>query len=79
MSLDHWSYDMAVVVSLISSEGAHCLVWGKQLEIDECILSTLATDALLLNHGAISIHTIEQISIVLDQFQTKILHLFWQH
>ena len=40
----------------------------KQLETHGCVLSTVATDALVLKHQAISIHSAEQISIALDWF-----------
>ena len=50
---------------------------NKLLQTHRCILSTLATDPLLLKHQAISIHSADQISIALDQFQTKILHSWW--
>ena len=33
-----------------------------------CILSTVATDALVLKHQAISIHSADEIFIVLDPF-----------
>ena len=36
-----------------------------------CIISTVATDALVLKHQSISIHSADQISIALDQFQIK--------
>ena len=36
-----------------------------------CILSTEATDAQVLKHQAISIHSADQIFIKLTQFQTK--------
>ena len=49
----------------------------KQLEMHGCILSTLATDALVLKHQAISIHSADKIFIVLDHFHAKILHLQW--
>ena len=42
----------------------------KQLEMLWYILSTVATDALVLKHQAISIYSVEQIFIVLDQLQT---------
>ena len=45
----------------------------KQLETHGCILSTVATDALVLKHQAISIHSVDQIFITLDQFNTEIL------
>ena len=43
----------------------------KQPETHGCILTTVATDALVLKHQAISIHIGDQISIAFDQFQTK--------
>ena len=39
------------------------------------ILNPVATDALVLKHQAINIHSADQIAIALDQFQTKTLHL----
>ena len=42
-----------------------------------CVLSTVATDALVLKHQAISIHSAEKISIVLDPSHTAISHLQW--
>ena len=47
----------------------------KQLEMHECVISTIATDVLVLKKHAISIHSIDSIVIIPDQFQTKILHL----
>ena len=40
----------------------------KQLEMHECILGTLATDALVLKHQAISSHSADNISIILNEF-----------
>ena len=40
-----------------------------QLEKHGCVLSTLATDALVLKHQAISAHSADHLCIVLDQFQ----------
>ena len=36
-----------------------------------CILSTVATDALVLKHQAISIYSADEISIALDWLQKK--------
>ena len=47
----------------------------KQLEIHGCVLSAVATDALVLKHQAISIHSVDSIFIVLGQFYTEILQL----
>ena len=40
----------------------------KQLDMHGCVLSTAATDALVLKHQAISIQSVDQIFIVLDNF-----------
>ena len=48
----------------------------KHRETHGCVVSTVATDALVLKHQAISIHNADYTFIVLDQFQTNILH-FW--
>ena len=44
-----------------------------------CILSTVPTDALVLKHQTISIHSVDWKSIVLVHFHTQILqkYLFW--
>ena len=44
----------------------------KQLEMHGCDLTTVAADALVLKHHAISIHNVELISMVLGQLRTKI-------
>ena len=51
------------------------LLTHKQLEMHRCILSTIATDALVLKHQAISIHSADKIFIVLGQFHTKMSQL----
>ena len=38
----------------------------KQLEMHGCLLSTVATDALVLKHQTISNHSADKICIVLD-------------
>ena len=48
------------------------LLTPKQLETNGCTLTTVATDALVLKHQAISTHSSDEIFIVLDQFHTKI-------
>ena len=45
-----------------------------ELETHGCVLCTVATDALVLKHQDISIHSAEQMSIALNQFQPKILY-----
>ena len=47
---------------------------SKHGETHGCIVSTVATDALVLKHQAISIHNADLTFIVLDQFHIKILH-----
>ena len=47
----------------------------KWQEMHGCPLSTVATDALVLKHQAISIHSIDWIFIALDQFHTEIVDL----
>ena len=42
-----------------------------QLETHGYLLSTVATDALLLMHQGISMHSADKISIAFDQFQIK--------
>ena len=42
------------------------------LEIHGCILSTTATDTLVLKHRAISTQSAENIVIVLDRIHTEI-------
>ena len=43
----------------------------EELERHPCVFSTVATDALVLKHQAISIHCADYIFIVLNQFPTK--------
>ena len=47
----------------------------KQIEIYGCILSTVATDALVLKHQVGSIHSTDWTFIVFDHFHMEILHL----
>ena len=42
------------------------------LEMHGCVLSTVAIDALVLNHQAITIHNVDRILIVLGMFQWNI-------
>ena len=49
----------------------------KHRETHGCVVSTVATDALVLKHQAISIHNADLTFIVLDQFHIKILHIRW--
>ena len=45
----------------------------KKLEMYGCVLSTVATDVLVLKHQAITVHSTDWIFTVLDQFHTQIL------
>ena len=49
----------------------------KHRETHGCVVSTVATDALVLKHQAISILSADWTSIVLDMFHKKILHICW--
>ena len=42
------------------------LIIHKQLEMHGCMLSNIATDARVLKHQAISVHSAEWILIILD-------------
>ena len=49
----------------------------KHLEMHGCILSTLATDTLVLkHHQTISTHSVDQTYIAFSQFCRKVLHLW---
>ena len=43
----------------------------KHRETHGCVVSTVAADALVLKHQAISIHNADETLIVLDQFHIK--------
>ena len=47
----------------------------KHRETHRWVVSTMAIDALMLKHQAISIHNADYTFIFLDQFYRKILHL----
>ena len=49
----------------------------KHRETHGCVVSTVATDALVLKHQTISIHNADYTFIGLDQFHMKILHIRW--
>ena len=46
----------------------------KRLETHGCIIITVATDALVLKHQAISIHSVDKTFIVLEWFHKKIFY-----
>ena len=55
---------------------AKTLLTQEKLGMHGRIFSTVATDALVLKHQAISIHSADLIFIVLDRFQTEISKLY---
>ena len=57
-----------MIYQIIPSKWEYVLI-HNQLEIHGCILSTGATNAQVITHKAINIHSADQRSIVLDQFQ----------
>ena len=62
---------------LIRSYGMSHILTLKHWETHGCVVSTVATDALVLKHQAISIHNADLTFIALDQFHIKILHIRW--
>ena len=54
----------------------YCCLTPKHQETHGCVVSTVATDVLVLKHQAISIHNADQTFIVFDQFHIKALHLW---
>ena len=59
---ESWQTNAAIIADILTH---------KQLETHGCMLSIVATDALVLKHQTISIHSADLISIAVDQFQTK--------
>ena len=45
------------------------------MEMQKCFLSTVATDVLVLKYQALSIHSADQITFALEQFQRKVFRL----
>ena len=79
----HWGWDKTVAI--LQTTFLDAFSWMKMYEFHltpkhwethGCVVSTVATDALVLKHQAISIHNADQIFIVLDQFHIRILHLW---
>ena len=67
----HWNCDKQHCINVYLNYS----VTHVQLEMLGCILSTAASDALVLKHQAIIICRPEQVIIVLDQIQMKISHV----
>ena len=57
----------------------YLMIWTLVISINNIFLhsSTVATDALVVKHQAISIHSIDWMITVSDQFYTEILQLQW--
>ena len=77
----HWFYLLKFFISsdimVFSSDLQECrMLTPKHRETHGCVVSTVATDALVLKHQAITIHNADQTFIVLDQFHIKILRLW---
>ena len=74
-----WEFISFDMTQLACCHGYHISIphtlTHKQLETLGFVLSTVATEALVLKHQAISIHSSDQILIALEQFHTEILHL----
>ena len=71
-----------ILSALLLTPGATASVWQRgiflthrQLETYGCIFSTVATDALVLKHQVISVHSAEYMCILLDPLHTEILQL----
>ena len=69
-------YFIASDISYYSKEMRECLN-PLSTGTHGCILSTGVTDALVIMHKAITKHSADQRSIVLDQYQTKMFLLLW--
>ena len=65
-----WTNDSQDLRDLTSPLG-HSELTLKHQEMHVCVVSTVATDALVLKHQAISIHNADWTFIVLDQFDIK--------
>ena len=63
---DHLSFDLYEV--MLYSQWTSTL---KQLESHGCVFSTVATDAQVLMHPLISVHSVDEIIIVSGQFHTE--------
>ena len=58
----------------LRNKSAYSGLTHKQLETHACVLNTVATDALVLKHQVICIHSVDNINCT-DQFHTNILYL----
>ena len=67
-ALDNWQ---PVWNAQVSSGRQNLPSIHEQLETNVCVLSTMATDVMVLKYQAISIHSANKIFIILDQFHIK--------
>ena len=72
MHLLHWRFQAAPYQATRICDNSVGLT-HEWLQTHGCVLSTVGTDALGLKHQAISIHSVNSIIIVLDQFHTEIV------
>ena len=61
----------------IDKKSALIQLTPKHRETHGCVVSTVATDALVLKHQAISILSTDLTFNLLDQFHMEILHFCW--
>ena len=83
---DFARFELKILFRCISyiEQGPWCLyphiplsrLTSERQETHGWVVSTVATDVLVLKHQAISIHNADYTFIVLDQFHMKILHLW---
>ena len=74
LKLQMTSHQWAVLKNVMKHFKSH--LTHKQLETHGCVFSSVAADALVLKHQAISIHSADLMFIVLWQFHTEILQLW---
>ena len=77
----HAHYDVIVMYCLKDKhvDGGYCQFTRKRnpLEIHGCLLHTVACSTVATEALAISINSAGQISLILDQYNTDILHFEW--
>ena len=56
---------------LFTSCSSHGMLTCKQLETHGCVISTVATDDLVLKHQATSTHSIDLVFVVLPKIYTQ--------
>ena len=71
VSLNHDMKHNKIVLLTLKYWLSYSWLTHKQLEMYGCVLTDVATDALVLQHQDIRIPSVDQIFIVVDQFQTK--------